>query len=306
METLIYGVLCGTIIISTVVHTQKAEAEAGVHLLLPTEALEPDNSLGVDPIATRVELSSSDEIHMPPFPKGPPKAKPRPKPKEAEPKAAGPKQPDTPLPRWTPSLRSVNHPMESKVTTSITSVPPPRPRGWVGAAPWRSTAATSLPPPEPVKPPAEAKVASKPDPKVSEPKASEAKASEAAGPVNLKQNKFIKPPLPPPNKAPVLGLPPPPVRPPRPSIPRGDRLAKAAPPAIPPPPQHPLPSPEELAHRERGRRTAEELLKEREEAADKSPAPRVAATSAPPPRFRSRMDPNTVPRPDGIFRRSRY
>ena len=80
---------------------------------------EPENSLGIDPVAARGDTSSSDETHTPPSPKGPPKAKPRPKPAEPKAKAAEPKQPDTPPPGWTPSLRPADHPI---VTTSVRSI----------------------------------------------------------------------------------------------------------------------------------------------------------------------------------------
>ena len=260
---------------------------------------EPENSLGIDPVAARGDTSSSDETHTPPSPKGPPKAKPRPKP--AEPKAkAEPKQPDTPPPGWTPSLRPAEHPI---VTTSVRSIhqAPQAPPSSVGAAPWRSTAAAA-----PVTPP-KVEAASVPEAKASEAKApakaSEAKPSEPKAAVpdsgNSKPNRFNRPPLgPPPSRPPPAVPASPPVRPPRPATPRGDRPPKAAAPSIPPPPQHPPPTPEELA--ERGR-ASENRQKEREEAADKTPAPRRASASAPPPRSRSRVDPSAAPRADGTF-----
>ena len=103
----------------------KAKAKASVftqNTELPSEH-EQATALGVDPSLDR-GVSSSEETHTP-SPRGPPKAKARPKP------ASQPKEPDHPPP-WVPSLRPAGHQSAPKVSESVASVPPPRVTG--GAA----------------------------------------------------------------------------------------------------------------------------------------------------------------------------
>jgi hypothetical protein len=80
------------------------------------------NSLGPDPLGD--QDSSSEDIHTSPSHAGPPKAKARPKPAGSQ----GPKEPAHPLPGWIPSLRAPDHVPAPKITTFVTSVPPP----WTG------------------------------------------------------------------------------------------------------------------------------------------------------------------------------
>ena len=103
----------------------KAKAKASVftqNTELPSEP-EQATALGVDPSLDR-GVSSSEETHTP-SPRGPPKAKARPKP------VSEPKEPNHPPP-WVPSLRPAGHQSAPKVSESVASVPPPRVTG--GAA----------------------------------------------------------------------------------------------------------------------------------------------------------------------------
>ena len=198
----------------------KAKAKASVFTQNtdPPTPEEDNSNLGVDPAAQRAE-SSSEETHTP-SPREP-KAKPRPK---AQPKQ--PKEPSTPPPGWTPSLRAVEHPVGPKVTESIASVPPPRAAG--GAAAKRPNS------PGPKQPQPAATKAKASEPKASDGKAASSAPSEpkASEPKVAKSAKFkLGPPptYPAPSVPPhrdfhqVLG--PPPRRPPRPVTPRGDRVA---------------------------------------------------------------------------------
>ena len=185
-------------------------------------------------------MSSSEETHTP-SPRGPPKAKARPK---EQPKAPlQPKQPDNPPP-WTPSLRPVEHQAGPKVTQSVASVPPPRNTG--GAAEKRPKTEGPKQSSEP-KASGEASVPEPPKPKASDPKV-------AKSPKDNPLNRLGPPPNYPAPPVPVhrdfhQTLGPPPQQPPRAATPRGQTAATA----IPPPPSHPPPSAADLDQAERGR-----------------------------------------------------
>ena len=264
----------------------KAKAKASV-FVAATEPPSPTegNTLGVDHTAKRFE-SSSEATHTPsPRPLVPPRPKERPKPK-------GPKQPSEPPP-WVPSLRPTEHPVAPTVRTGE------------GAAAKRPKSSGDRKPAEPKDPP-----------KASEAKPSASVASEAAAASTTLPAPPIRPPTRPPSKPPqIKGSKP---GTPRSGAPKAGDLPSAPTAApIPPPPAHPPPSPEDLAASERGRTRrqvprvtlsgpiAEQILAERGEAADKSPAPRAERTpkSRPPQRSRSRRPPQStdLPREDGSF-----
>ena len=264
----------------------KAKAKASV-FVAATEPPSPKegNTLGVDHTVKRFE-SSSEATHTPsPRPLVPPRPKERPKPK-------GPKQPSEPPP-WVPSLRPTEHPVA--------------PAGKIGggAAPKRPKVSGDQKPAEP-----------EGSPKAPKAKPVASVASESASASTTVPAPPVRPPTRPPSK-------PPQIKGSKPSTPKSGAPIGDLPPApaaapIPPPPSHPPPTPEELTERQRGRTRfqvprvtlsgpiAEQIIAERGEAADKSPAPRAdrPPKSRPPQRSRSRRPPvgEDVPRADGSFR----
>ena len=265
----------------------KAKAKASVftqNTELPSEP-EQATALGVDPSLDR-GVSSSEETHTP-SPRGPPKAKARPKP------ASQPKEPDHPPP-WVPSLRPAGHQSAPKVSHSVASVPPPRDTG--GAAEKRPKLEKAEQASDP-KASGEASVPEPPKPKASDPKVAKPPKDnplKRLGPAPS----YPAPPVPP-HRDFHQTLGPPPQRPPRAATPRGDRAATA----IPPPPSHAPPTAADLDRAERGR-TRERAgtvptTRTGGDHVDKSPA--ASAPAKPASRSRTRVPATLIPRADGSF-----
>ena len=267
----------------------KAKAKASVftqNIELPSEP-EQATALGVDPTLDR-GASSSEETHTP-SPRGPPKAKARPKP------VSEPKEPNHPPP-WVPSLRPVGHQSAPKVSESVASVPPPRVTG--GAAEKR-------PKPEKAEQASDPKAsgeASVPEP--AKPKASDPKVAKPPKDNPLKRlgpaPSYPAPPVPV-HRDFHQTLGPPPQRPPRAATPKGEGAATA----IPPPPSHPPPSAADLDKAERGRPRERAgtppARKVKGGNIDKSPAASAPAAPKPVSRSRSRVPATLTPRADGSF-----
>ena len=219
----------GTTIIPIGVHSQKVRQKPKLVCLpkilnyLPSEP-EQATALGVDPSLDRGVISS-EETHTP-SPRGPPKAKARPKP------VSQPKEPDHPPP-WVPSLRPAGHQSAPKVSESVASVPPPRVTG--GAAEKRPKLEKAEQASDP-KASGEASVPEPPKPKASDPKVAKPPKDNPLNRLGSPPN-YPAPPVPP-HRDFHQTLGPPPQRPPRAATPRGERAATA----IPPPPSHPPPS----------------------------------------------------------------
>ena len=281
----------GTTTIPIGVHNQQGKAKAKASVFTQNTELpsgsEQATALGVDPALDR-GVSSSEETHTP-SPRGPPKAKARPKP------VSEPKEPSHPPP-WVPSLRPAGHQPAPKVSESVASVPPPRATG--GAAEKR-------PKPEKAEQASDPKAsgeASVPEP--AKPKASDPKVAKP--PKNNPLNRLGPPPSYPAPPVPVhrdfhQTLGPPPQRPPRAATPRGERAATA----IPPPPSHPPPSAADLDKAERGRPRERAgtppARKVKGGNIDKTPAASAPAAPKPVSRSRSRVPATLTPRADGSF-----
>ena len=252
----------------------------------PPSEPEQAAALGTDPAVNR-SVSSSEETHTP-SPRGPPKAKARPKEQPKQP--LQPKQPDHPPP-WTPTLRPVEHQANPKVTHSVASVPPPSDAG--GAAVERPKKAGQKQPSDP-KTSGEASVPEPSKSKPSEPKV-------AKSPKNNPLKRLGSPPSYPAPSVPAhrdihQTLGPPPRQPPRAATPRGERTATA----IPPPPNHPPPTAADLDKRERGRtreRAGTTPVRTGGQHADKTPA--ASAPAKPLSRSRTRVPATLIPRADG-------
>ena len=255
----------------------------------PPSESEQATALGTDPAVNR-GVSSSEETHTP-SPRGPPKAKARPK---EQPKLPlQPKQPDHPPP-WTPSLRPVEHQAKPKVTQSVVSVQPPSGAG--GAAVERPKKAGQKQPSDP-KASGEASV-----PEPSKPKPSEPKVVKSPKDNPLKRlgppPSYPAPPVPA-HRDIHQTLGPPPRQPPRAATPRGERAVTA----IPPPPTHPPPTAADLDRRETGR-TRERAgttpsARTGGQHVDKTPA--ASAPAKPLSRSRTGVPATLIPRADGSF-----